>query len=658
MYSLRQRMVRSFLGLALIPLLISALLLGWYSLYNQSNHTYRFEKLHATQLAGEISEIFRDAEILLRTITKFQNFVALPEAHQQELLTELLFEDMILESITLISTTNDHPPIEVARRHFSAHKSSIQWEQLPYVKRALVTGELNYGHVEIDPDTAEPHIYLALPLIDLRTGTKETLLIARLQLSSLRTLLSDRRHSDSENLYLTDNDGHIIAHHDTSVVLRGEHYNPVSSEYPQRDLEQNYAIIVSVPFRVSNLTLHLIAEQLAMDAFRTTLISFQLFAMVMLLALLAAVSMLKLSIRTIVMPIEQVTQAARIIRDGDINHQVQLTSSDELGTLAEAFNSMTKRLNLSLQELQDENRERRQVESELQQSHAEQEQLLISLDGMVKERTQELQEKLIELERAQEGLIQSEKMASIGRLVSGFAHELNTPIGIAVGASSLMEESATKLSLLIQQDEVTEDELRQVIHAIQESSLLTVRNLDRASKLIGRLKRFSLDQHNETPRRYSPCNILDDLIKTHHSQFVNTHIQIDLQCRAEIELYGDPGPLDLILSNLLMNSLEHGFAQGSTAGAITIKAEVTEQKLHIDYSDNGSGISQQAQNQIFDPFFTTTGWGKSSGLGLFICYTLVTAKLHGTIRCQSTPNSGTHFIIDYPVQIEQPESST
>ena len=654
MHSLRQRMVRSYLGLSLIPLLISTLLLGWYSLYSQSNHIYRFEQLHATQLAEQIAALFKDAESRLFSVTRFQNFLTLPAARQQELIDELLFEDVMFDSIALLANSDTLQTIEVSRRNFSEPSRTLPPLQHPYIRQALQSGAATYSEIEIDPDTAEPHVHLALPLVDIRSGVKAAVLIARLHLSSLRALLNDNRTSSSELLYLTNGSGTIIAHHDPSVVLRGLPFIPRSSEYPQTDLQQHYGIMVSVPFQVGNLSLHLIAEHLAIDAFRTTIISSQIFLVVMLLALLAALTLLHHSIRSIVDPIELVTQTARAIHQGDLSRQIQLHSQDELGTLAEAFNAMTARLSDSLHALESENSERRQIEAALQQSHTDQQQLLRSLETKVKERTQELHSKLIELERTQDSLIQSEKMATIGRLVSGFAHELNTPIGIAVGATSLIDESATKFNLLLQQEEVSEEALQRLNHTIQEGAVLSLRNLKRAATLIARLRRFSLDQQNGEPRPHHLCQTIDDTITTHRSQLRKGRIQLQLQCDPTLEIYGDPGFLELIISNLLGSSLEHGFEQGTKPGEITIKVDLNGTALHIDYFDNGCGIEPGLISKVFDPFFTTKGWGQSSGLGLYICYILVTAKLNGTIRCQSEAGEGAHFVIDYPVLLTAP----
>jgi len=275
-------------------------------------------------------------------------------------------------------------------------------------------------------------------------------------------------------------------------------------------------------------------------------------------------------------------------------------------------------------------------------------QTLATLDAKVVERTAQLNAKVEELTRTRNELVQSEKMASLGRLVAGFAHELNTPIGVAVGAASSLQENAIAISKLLEQEEVDEDELVSTIESIEEATNLTLSNLKRAAGLVSSFKRTAVDQTSEQIRKFNVKEAILDVVNTLHSQFKRTTIETKIDCPNDLFIYSVPGTLEQLLTNLMMNSLIHGFADGQVTGQIMIIIRLQRENLHIEYSDTGNGITAEILEKIFEPFFTTHRTHGGSGLGLYICYNLIAIQSHGTITCESSPNQGVKFIIDYP----------
>jgi predicted ATPase/signal transduction histidine kinase/tRNA A-37 threonylcarbamoyl transferase component Bud32 len=276
-------------------------------------------------------------------------------------------------------------------------------------------------------------------------------------------------------------------------------------------------------------------------------------------------------------------------------------------------------------------------------------QWVTTLDGKVKERTAQLNAKVEELTQTRQELVQSEKMASLGRLVAGFAHELNTPLGVAVGAASTLQNNVININQLIEQDEVDEEELLSDLDTIDQTAKLTLSNLERAANLVTSFKRTAVDQTSDTVRTFQVQQLIQDTITTLHSHFKKTEIDISLDCAKDFKVKSLPGALEQILTNLLMNSLIHGFEEGQNAGAINIKAQLDGDNLHLEYSDNGKGIATENQEKIFEPFFTTHRAHGGSGLGMYICYNLVTTQLQGTITCESQLGEGVVFKIDYPI---------
>lgn len=258
---------------------------------------------------------------------------------------------------------------------------------------------------------------------------------------------------------------------------------------------------------------------------------------------------------------------------------------------------------------------------------------------------------LLALEAARGELVETEKMASLGRMVAGFAHEVNTPVGVAVGAVSQSHELVVELGHLLDKEEVTEAELRERMALLDETSTLALNNLRRAAGMVQSFKRTAVDQISDSERDYNLAEAIDDVRKNLHNQFKSTPVQIEVNCPANIKLHGPVGALEQLLTNLMTNSRMHAFADGTQAGMIRIDARVVGDLVCIDYSDDGAGMSAESLQHAFEPFYTTRRGSGGSGLGLYIAYNLVTQGLHGSIRCESAVGMGTRYFIEYPCQV-------
>lgn len=264
----------------------------------------------------------------------------------------------------------------------------------------------------------------------------------------------------------------------------------------------------------------------------------------------------------------------------------------------------------------------------------------------------ELAGKIGELKQAQEDLLQSEKLASLGRMVAGFAHEINTPVGVAVGAVSHGEETVAELEALLDQDEVEEAELRGRLETLRESSALALANLRRAAGLVQSFKRSAVDQISEETRRFALRPLLDDVLFSLHNTLKRLPVQIRVDCPENLSIHGIPGLYDQLFTNLVLNSVQHGFEEGSRAGCLDIRVAVAaDGRLHIEVADDGVGMSPEAQQRAFEPFFTTRRARGGTGLGLYICYTIATARLGGTISCTSQPGQGTRIHLAIPADL-------
>ena len=263
------------------------------------------------------------------------------------------------------------------------------------------------------------------------------------------------------------------------------------------------------------------------------------------------------------------------------------------------------------------------------------------LEDLVAQRTSELQ-------RTQNSLIEQEKMASLGSLVAGISHEINTPIGIAVTAASALDDATTELQTLFHQDKLTRSGLVRYVKHLSESTKLLVSSLERARQLIGSFKQVAVDQSSENRRQIDLKHFLNDSHFALQPQLNKQNSQLKIYCAEEVILDTYPGALFQVISNLVNNSLTHGFPE-NFSGEIRIEISATEKGVEISYTDNGVGMSQEVQKKAFEPFFTTKLGKGGSGLGLHLVYNFVTQLLGGEIELYTTNERGFACRLNLPL---------
>ena len=288
--------------------------------------------------------------------------------------------------------------------------------------------------------------------------------------------------------------------------------------------------------------------------------------------------------------------------------------------------------------------------SELVAAQASLTSLNASLEKRVDERTAELRDANERLQSEQARALEAEKMASLGRMVAGFAHEVNTPVGIALGATTHSQELLNELGTLMLQDEVSEEDLISRMDMLTEATELAVKNLHRAADMVQRFKRTAVDQSSERERVYELAELFEDVERGLRNEFKNTRIRVGWECAPGLKLFGPAGTVTQLLINLMQNSRIHAFDNGAGEGAIEWHASLADGQVQIEFADNGAGMSADTVAHVFEPFFTTRRSQGGSGLGLYIAHNLVTQGLHGSIECHSTLGQGTRFDISFPLQ--------
>ena len=258
---------------------------------------------------------------------------------------------------------------------------------------------------------------------------------------------------------------------------------------------------------------------------------------------------------------------------------------------------------------------------------------------------------LAELRATQVHLVQAEKLAALGQLVAGVAHEINTPIGLALTTSTAFDDNLRQLRRTVSSDQVRRSELVQGIDRLSEGSALVFSNLTRAADLVHNFKQVATDQAAEDRRSFDVHDWLVELMSTLEPLLRRKGHEVRLACAGGIVLDSYPGALAQVVSNLALNAVIHAFPDGC-AGLLAIDVtRLGDAAIRIVFRDDGRGIPRENLQRIFDPFFTTRREEGSTGLGLHIVYNLVTSTLHGRIEIESDAATGTRFTIDLPAAL-------
>ncbi|HLA30516.1 MAG TPA: HAMP domain-containing sensor histidine kinase [Pseudomonas sp.] len=351
----------------------------------------------------------------------------------------------------------------------------------------------------------------------------------------------------------------------------------------------------------------------------------QRFAEVLALDLLL-VAALSLSLRLLVLkPLQALRDAllaAAEHRDSSSSLLQLGQRDDEFGEVVEGFNRIAQRLSADLEAKQ----------------HAE---------DTIRSAYQNLQ-------RTQTSLVEAEKLAALGGLVAGVAHEINTPLGISLTGASLLAEATQRFAQQLESGQVKKSELENYLQTAHESVELILANAQRAARLVQGFKQVAVDQTSEARRSFELASYLDEVIDSLRPTFKRRPIEVRNDCPAGIQLDGYPGAMAQVVTNLLVNALTHAFA-APDSGLIRLSGQTEGEHLCLIFEDNGCGIDPKQLPHIFEPFFTTRRGSGGSGLGLHVVYNLITKRMGGQIAVTSAPGQGTRFSLRLPLVAPQAE---
>lgn len=322
---------------------------------------------------------------------------------------------------------------------------------------------------------------------------------------------------------------------------------------------------------------------------------------------------------TVVQPLLRVSDSLKLYQITGKRQAVDWESTDELGLLIADYNS-----NLQLQ--------------------SETEKKLLASKSEVEAALQNLQ-------NAQDLLVQSEKLASLGRMVAGIAHELNTPIGNCRTVVSSLHEKTIDFKDELESGQLKRSSLTCFMDAQVEALRILETSLVMAITQVANFKQVAVDQTSEQQRLFNLKAVLDEVIYTMRPKLKHTKIKLELDVPDSIELDSFPGPLGQIVSNCINNSLLHGFEENQE-GEICITASLQgEEHVDIVFADNGAGMNEEQKKHAFDPFFTTKIGRGGTGLGLNIVYNIINNVLKGSVSLMSNPGKGVILKMCIPLKV-------
>ena len=340
---------------------------------------------------------------------------------------------------------------------------------------------------------------------------------------------------------------------------------------------------------------------------------------------------LSTSLRVVFRPLGQLRDGLLdLAKRGDEVEELPENRKDELGDVIRGFNQIQRRMQSTLQRT-------RTAEEAARQS------------------ARQTAEALADLRQTQESLLQAERLASLGSLVAGVAHEINTPVGIALTSASVLKGATDEMQAAVAANGLKKSTVMRYLETAAESSRLIMNNAYRAAHLIHSFKQIAVDQTSEARRPFALMAYVDEIVTSLRPKLKGIDIVLhghghgngDGDAVQDILLDSYPGAFAQVLTNLLLNCAEHAF-EAEQGGRIDVRASLRGEIVEMEVADNGRGIPADVIDRVFEPFFTTRRGQGGTGLGLNIVYNLVVKQFNGSINVRSTPGHGTQFVLRIP----------
>ena len=345
----------------------------------------------------------------------------------------------------------------------------------------------------------------------------------------------------------------------------------------------------------------------------------------------------------LVRPLDRLVSASRRLEKGQLDIPIHRVFTDEVGHLADSLEVTRQSLIHLIAQLESRNLALTDVNE--------------NLERRVAERTQSLESALQTLERAQKEMIESEKLASLGRVVAGVAHELNTPIGNALLGVTTLESDLEALQIELASGAMRRSSLGSFVTRAQEGLNLSHNNLQRAAHLIADFKQVAVDQTSDQRRRFDLAEVSAEILNMLQPTLRKTACVVERDLPAGLVCDSFPGGYGQVLTNLVLNAMNHAFEPGAPGHIRVQIGAVGDDQVEMVVSDDGMGMDENVRSRIFDPFFTTKMGRGGTGLGMNIVHGIVTRVLKGQVTVTSAPGQGTQIRVVLPRDLASVESS-
>ncbi|HEY0912675.1 MAG TPA: PAS domain S-box protein, partial [Bradyrhizobium sp.] len=252
------------------------------------------------------------------------------------------------------------------------------------------------------------------------------------------------------------------------------------------------------------------------------------------------------------------------------------------------------------------------------------------------------------LRETQNSLIEAEKLAALGRLVAGVAHEVNNPVGISLTVASSLERKTAMFTAEVERGDLRRSRLTEFLETSRDASSQLVANLNRAAELIQSFKQVAADRNYSDQRSFDLGDLTEQVVMSLRPGLRKHHLTLNVDCQPNLTMNSYPGPYGQVLTNLFLNAVAHAFPDGRAGAVDIVVRESSNDNVEILFSDDGCGMSLDVRRRAFDPFFTTRRDQGGTGLGLHIVYSIVTNRLGGRLNLESEPGKGTRIQIILP----------
>lgn len=552
--------------------------------------------------------------------------------HKERIFNIFRNSDSSIESIMVL----DGRGLLISGGSKEGYVAGTDYSEQDFVKYIPKVGDTHWTGVSIAESTGQPTAYVSKRF-------EQFIVVIRLNLKDIGNFIEHFRLSEKSEITITDSTGVYLINSDNELVKSRTYDMYIRSGKEQLVTLYKKGYYIPYVSEIQGQGWKIVVYQSLSDYILPTLLILMVMMVVFVLLIIFVNWMNYRSLNSITEDLNLLEVQAIEISVGNYDFKPIKSKYVEIETLSQSFKILIDNIRIRENDIETQNQRILSLNE--------------SLERQVKDRTyqlentnNELSDAYKNLKEAQNLIVQNEKLGALGQMISGMAHEMNTPIGNAYTASTFIRGISKDLSVKVHSNTVKRVEFLEIVDEIENGSDIIYRNLQIASDLIANFKQISADHQTMECRQFNLYEILKNIVVTFGIDLRNANVKIEFLCDEDLVMFSYPGAVVHVVSNLIRNALVHGF-EGIGEGHIRIEVFEFSDTISVMIQDDGVGMSEQVQSQIYDPFFTTKRAKGGTGLGLNIVHNMITNVLQGSITCNSTPGKGTQFNVRFPKKI-------